>query len=99
MYDCINYITENIFNFVPVLGFNSGRFDMNFIIDIFHNPPKWYIEFIIGNLNYFKMVIVRTSNGLYLKFPDAKNYAPPQALNSFVKTFGSVKDLHCIRWI
>jgi hypothetical protein len=39
MYDCINYTTENITNFVPVLGFNSTRFDMNFIIDILHNPP------------------------------------------------------------
>jgi hypothetical protein len=38
MYDCINYTTENIPNFVPVLGFNSARFDINFIIDILHNP-------------------------------------------------------------
>jgi hypothetical protein len=51
MYDCINYMTENIPNFVPVLGLNSARFDMIFIIDILHNPPLWYIEFIIGNLN------------------------------------------------
>jgi hypothetical protein len=58
MYDCIDYTTENIPNFVPVLGFNSVRFDMNFIIHILHNPPHWYIEFIIGNLNYFKMVTV-----------------------------------------
>jgi hypothetical protein len=39
MFDCINYVTENIPNFVPVLGFNSDRIDMNFIIDILHNPP------------------------------------------------------------
>jgi hypothetical protein len=56
MYDCINYTIENIPIFVPVLGFNSPRFDMNFIIDILHNPRNWYIEFIIGNLNYFKIV-------------------------------------------
>jgi hypothetical protein len=93
MYDCINYTIENIPNFAPVLGFNSARFDMNFIIDILHNPPNWYIEFIIGNLNYFKMVTVRTSNGLCLKFLDAMNYAPPQTLDSLVKTFGNVKDL------
>jgi hypothetical protein len=38
MYDCINYTIENIPNFVCVLGFNSARFDMNFIIDILYNP-------------------------------------------------------------
>jgi hypothetical protein len=62
--DCNNYTTENIFNFVPVLDFNSGRFDMKFIIDILHNSPHSYIEFIIANLNYFKMVIVRTFDDL-----------------------------------
>jgi hypothetical protein len=91
MYDFINYMTENIPNFVPVLGFNSARFDINFIIDILHNPPHWYIEFIIGNLNYFKMVSVRTFDGLCLKFLDTMNYPPPQTLDSFVKTFGNVK--------
>jgi hypothetical protein len=93
MYDCINYTIENIPNFVPVLGFNSARFDMNFIIDILRNPPHWYIEFIIDNLNYFKMVTVKTSNGLCLKFLDAMNYAPPQTLDSFVRTFFNNKDL------
>jgi hypothetical protein len=58
MYDCINFTTKNISNFVPVLGFNSGRFDMKFIIDILHNPPHWYIEFIIGNLNYSKNILL-----------------------------------------
>jgi hypothetical protein len=84
MYDCIDYMTENIPNFVPVLGFNSARFDINFIIDILHNP-HWYIQFIIGNLNYFKMITVQTFDGLCLKFLDAMNYAPPQTLDSFVK--------------
>jgi hypothetical protein len=93
LYELVNYTIENIPNFVPVLGFKSARFDMNFITDILHNPPHWYIEFIIGNLNYFKMVTIRTSNGLYLKFLDAMNYAPPQTLDSFVRTFGNNKDL------
>jgi hypothetical protein len=43
MYDCIDYTIENIPNCVPVLGFNSARFDMNLIIDILHNHPHWYI--------------------------------------------------------
>jgi hypothetical protein len=66
---------------------------MNFIIDVFRNPTHWYIEFIIGNLNYFKMVSVRTFDRLCLKFLDAMNYAPPKTLDSFVKPFGNVKDL------
>jgi hypothetical protein len=87
MYDCINYTTENIPNFVPAFNFNSARFNINFIIDILHNPPHWYIEFIIGNLNYFKMVTIRTFDGLCLKFLDSMNYAPPQTLDSFVKRY------------
>jgi hypothetical protein len=93
MYDCVNCIIENIPNFVLVLGFNSARFEMNFIIDILHNPPHWYIEFIIGNLNYFKIVTVRTSNGLCLKFLDIMNYTPTQTLDCFVRMFGNNKDL------
>jgi hypothetical protein len=39
------------------------------------------------------MVTVRTYDGLYLKFLYVMNYAPPQTLDSFVKTFCNVKDL------
>jgi hypothetical protein len=39
------------------------------------------------------MVTVRTSNGLCFKFLDAMAYAPPQTLDSFVRTFGNVKEL------
>jgi hypothetical protein len=92
MYDCIKYKTGNIPNFVPVLVFNSARFEMNFINDILHNPPHLYIEFIIGNLNYFKIVTILIFNWLSLKFLDAINYACPQTLDNFVKMFGNVKD-------
>jgi hypothetical protein len=93
IYDCINYTAKKIPNFVPVLGFNLARFDVNFIIHILHNPPHGYIEFIIGNLNYFKMVTVRTFDGLCLKFLDGMNYVPRQTLHYFAKMFGNVKDL------
>jgi hypothetical protein len=66
---------------------------MNFIIDILHNPPHWYIEFIIGNLNYFKIVTARTFNKLCLKFLDAMNYALPQILDSSVRIFCKVNNL------
>jgi hypothetical protein len=58
-------------NCIPVLGYNSARFDMNFLINILHDPPNHHIESIIGNLVYFKQVMVRTADGTYLKFLDA----------------------------
>jgi hypothetical protein len=76
-----------------VLGYNSARFDMNFLINILHDPPNHHVESIIGNLVYFKQVTVRTADGICLKFLDAMNYAPPQTLDSFVKTFGDKKNL------
>jgi hypothetical protein len=38
-------------------------------------------------------VTVRVADGTCLKFLDAMNYAPPQTLDSFVKTFGDKKNL------
>jgi hypothetical protein len=98
-YDCIDYSVNKIMNYVPVLGYNSSKFDMNFLINILHDPPNHHVESIIGNLIYFKQVMVRTADGTCLKFLDAMNYAPPQTLDSFVKTFGNKKNLQkgCLR--
>jgi hypothetical protein len=91
-YDCIDYNMKKIMNYVLVLGCNSARFDMNFLINILPDPPNHHVEGIIGNLVYFKQVMVRTADGTCLKFFDAMNYAPPQILDSFVKTFGDKKN-------
>jgi hypothetical protein len=81
-YDCIDYSVNKIMNYVPVLGYNSSKFDMNFLINILHYPPNYHAESIIGNLIYFKQVTVRVADGTCLKFLDAMNYAPPQTLDS-----------------
>jgi hypothetical protein len=51
-YDCIDYSYENIYNDVPVIGFNSGHFDNNVLLPYFHNPPKRYVENLIGTENF-----------------------------------------------
>jgi hypothetical protein len=38
-YGCIDYNAKNIVNYVRVLGYNSSRFDMNFLINILHDLP------------------------------------------------------------
>jgi hypothetical protein len=65
-YDCVNYNMNKIMNYVLVLGYNSSRFDMNFLINILHDQPNHNVESIIGNLIYFKQMTVRTGNWIYI---------------------------------
>jgi hypothetical protein len=44
-------------NFVPVIGFNSGRFDLNLLLKYLHNPPHWCLKKCMGD-NAFKMMMV-----------------------------------------
>jgi hypothetical protein len=92
-YDCIDYNTNKIMKYKLVLGYNLSRFDMNFLINILHDPPNHHVESIIGKLIYLKQVTVMTAVGICMKFLDAMNYALPQTLDSFVKTFGDKKNL------
>jgi hypothetical protein len=46
-------------NFVPIIGFNSSRFDLNLILKHLHKPEKGIkIKKIIGSLNNFKALII-----------------------------------------
>jgi hypothetical protein len=92
-YDCIDYNMNKIMNYVTVLGYNSARFDMNFLINILHDPPNHHVESIIGNLVYFKQLTVRTADGTCLKFLDVMEYVKLQTLEGFVKTFSNKKNL------
>jgi hypothetical protein len=92
-YDCIDYNINTIMNYVLILGYNSSKFNMNFLINILHNPPNHHVESIIGKLIYSKQVMERTADGTCLKFLDVMNYVPPQTLDSFVKTFGDNENL------
>jgi hypothetical protein len=88
-YEDIDYSLEKIPNDVPVLGYNSSRFDLNFLLTYLHQPPQWFIETTIGELTNFKMTKVKSENGVTLKFLDAMNFTTPQSLAQFVKSFGS----------
>jgi hypothetical protein len=88
MYENIDYDNEKIPLDVPVLGYNSSRFDLNFLISYLHNPPEWFIENTIGDLTSFKMIKVRNKNKVCLSFKDAMNFTSPQSLDKFVKSFG-----------
>jgi hypothetical protein len=85
----VDYNMNKIINYVQMFGYNSSTFDINFLINILHNPPNHHIENVIGKLNYFVQETVSTTDGKCLKFLEAMNYAPPQTLDSFVKTFGA----------
>jgi hypothetical protein len=49
-YHCINYNMNKIMNYIPMLGYNSSKYDMKFLTNIFHDPPNYHVESIIGNL-------------------------------------------------
>jgi hypothetical protein len=89
---CIDFNANNIVKYEPALEYNSSRFDMIFLINILHDPPNHHVENIIGNLIYFKNIIVKTADEICLKFLDTKNCAGPQTLESFRKTFCDKKN-------
>ncbi|GHU20241.1 hypothetical protein FACS189472_11250 [Alphaproteobacteria bacterium] len=76
---------------VPMLGYNSSKFDLNFIIKNLH-CNDWKInekELMIGGVSSFKKIIVtNVKSGIALAFIDAKNFVAGGTLAKFVKTFG-----------
>jgi hypothetical protein len=73
-------------NYVPIIGFNSGRFDLNFLLEHLSNPPAWNIKKCMGSTN-FKTICV-TSKDVELKFIDLMNFvSAPSSLDSTVKDF------------
>jgi hypothetical protein len=45
-------------NFVPIIGFNSSRFDSKLIYKFLHNPPYWSFKSSMGDSAY-KMITVQ----------------------------------------
>jgi hypothetical protein len=43
---------------VAILGYNSGRFDLNLIYKHLHNPPEWEFYNMTGDLTHFKQIRV-----------------------------------------
>jgi hypothetical protein len=69
--------------------YNSSNFDIICFLPILQNLPDWFIVSIIGKLSYFKMIKVKSIDGIILKFLDAMNFTIHQPLKDFVKSFGS----------
>ena len=74
---------------VPVLGFNSGKFDMNLLLP-YLNKNGWEVKDFIGTLSSFKSFTIQTSDKeKQITFIDAMHYVTPQQLKDFIKNFGS----------
>ena len=73
-----------------VIGFNSGKFDLNLILSHLSNS-KWQIKNVIGSSSQFKAVTVfmREQNQTGLRFIDIRNYIAGGTLDQFTKDFGN----------
>ncbi|KAI5502408.1 hypothetical protein TVAGG3_0886340 [Trichomonas vaginalis G3] len=67
-------LLDEEFNKVNIIGFNSGKFDLNLILrDL--NTAKWKIKSMLGSSSQFKQIIVKKTNVPYeLRFIDIRNY-------------------------
>ena len=73
----------------PVLGYNSGKFDMNLLLP-YLNADGWVVKDFIGTLSSFKSLTVQTIDKTkQISFIDAMHYVTPQPLKDFIKNFGS----------
>jgi hypothetical protein len=88
---------SNLPNDVVMFGYNSFNFDLNCFLPILQNPPGWFIVSIIEKFTHFKLIKVKSVNGITLKFLDVMNFTVHQPLKDFVKSFGSKGcDLKCM---
>ena len=80
---------------VNVIGFNSGKFDLNLILANLCST-KWRIKTIIGSSSQYKMITVFKLNEkgnisekeIGLRFIDIRNYIAGGTLDQFTKDFG-----------
>ena len=78
---------ESYLRELPVVGFNSGKYDINLVKKPFFKLLHSSIEFVVKRNNNF--VCIKTCN---LKFLDIINYiAPGFSYQNFIKAYG-VKD-------
>lgn len=79
------------FNTVNVIGFNSGKFDLNLILREL-NTAKWKIKSILGSSSQFKQITVKKNECPYsLRFIDIRNYIAGGTLDQFTQDFGNNK--------
>ncbi|KAI5544604.1 DNA/RNA polymerase superfamily [Trichomonas vaginalis G3] len=84
-------LLDEEFNKVNIIGFNSGKFDLNLILrDL--NTAKWKIKSMLGSSSQFKQIIVKKTNVPYeLRFIDIRNYIAGGTLDQFTQDFGNNK--------
>ena len=76
---------------VTVLGYNSGKFDLNLLLPYLNDPiNNFKIVDLLGTTSNFKALKVAKGKKL-LNFVDAMHYVTPQPLRDFVHNFGSEK--------
>ncbi|KAI5498529.1 DNA/RNA polymerase superfamily, partial [Trichomonas vaginalis G3] len=84
-------LLDEEFNKANIIGFNSGKFDLNLILrDL--NTAKWKIKSMLGSSSQFKQIIVKKTNVPYeLRFIDIRNYIAGGTLDQFTQDFGNNK--------
>jgi hypothetical protein len=89
------YMTRNSQGYeiktVIVLGYNSGKFDLFFVLK-YLSTTKYKIEKALGALNNYKVLIMYQLENptIRLKFMDARNFVAGGSLRDFVKNFGTI---------
>jgi hypothetical protein len=74
---------------VPMLGFNSARFDMNLLLPYLHNT-EWEIKDALCSQTNMKCIKCHhKTNGVTLVFKDVMNFISGGTLADFVKDFGN----------
>jgi hypothetical protein len=98
----LNYFAK--MNDIPILGFNSAKFDMNLFLK-YLNCDEWSIDSSACICTSTNMKMIRVKEkiekspddktyvpAISLVFKDAINYISPSPLANFVKDFGGISD-------
>jgi len=83
-----------VYDCVKVFGYNSGKFDDNFLFNNLHNK-EYRIAKIIGGSTKYKAINVykRETKDYYIQLVDALNYTAGGSLEDFAKNFGGISNL------
>ena len=77
---------------ITILGYNSGKFDMNLLLPYLNNPyNNVRVLDMIGAVSSFKCIRVVQGKKI-IRFVDAIHYVTPQPLRDFITNFGNEKD-------
>jgi len=83
-----------VYDCVKVFGFNSGKFDDNFLFNHLHNK-EYRIAKIIGGSTKYKAINVykREKKDYYIQLVDAIDYTAGSTLEKFAEEFGGIHNI------